>query len=425
VHGLIRYAFPNGSLPAMIWRQRMGANMKGDGKCRAVYLQIYMQLFLTGGNHASGAALDQSSIGTKYPLFSYCPRRGIVIARSDASSQALYTHFDARPDAFLLGHDNADRGIFVISALGKTWVQELSSWRQYPRSEHHSLLHMDELAQSVKSPSVRMLKAEKSSSLLFMAAADLSTAYNYQWHPAWPNSNASKISGWSIESRGPTDFGWPVKPDGKALLLDGRSIEVPSNLRGDSSFGFDGMFTYVKTMQVNPIKYVRSTVLHRGDPSVPHSAYFMVVDKVRTFDGKLHNFTFQAIMAADVYLISSECLTNKVVLGDSQNSTRRMDVHIVSSLGSRVYYGFEDVYKVDSAGDLAARRFVIGSANLKEEELWIAFRPRVCSESPCSKLTFTSVDGGSTSAGRIVSISIAGGISTFGLGRDLSVKSLL
>jgi hypothetical protein len=233
------------------------------------------------------------------------------------------------------------------------------------------------------------------------------------------------VSGWNVESRSPTDFGWPVTADGKALLLDGRSIEVPSKWHGDASFGFDGMFTYVKTLHVNPIKYVRSTVLHRGDLSVSHSAYFMVVDKVRTFDGNLHNFTFQAIMAADVHLISSECLTNKVVLGDSQNSTRRMDIHIVSSLGSRVYYGFEDVYKVDSAGNLAARRLVIRSANLKEEEFWIAFRHRTGSESPCSKLTFTSVDGESTSAGRIVSISIAGGISTFGLGRDLSVKSLL
>lgn len=100
-HALVRSTYPDGPLPRMLWRQRMGDDFKGDGKCRAVYTQTNAQLFHLGLSHEADTP---DSPGSLLPPHHYAPIRGMVIGRSDPSSNGLYTHFDARGDCFLLGH---------------------------------------------------------------------------------------------------------------------------------------------------------------------------------------------------------------------------------------------------------------------------------------------------------------------------------
>jgi hypothetical protein len=100
-HALARNAYPNGSLPRMMWRQRMGDDFKGDAKCRAEFQQVITQTFHLGLSHEAGTPNEPSAL---LPLSHYSPIRGLVIAKSRNSSQALYTHFDARGDCAWLGH---------------------------------------------------------------------------------------------------------------------------------------------------------------------------------------------------------------------------------------------------------------------------------------------------------------------------------
>jgi hypothetical protein len=104
----------------------------GDGVCRALYQQVITQTYLFGSNHNAGVAKDSNEVGTSLALHYYSKIRGIVISKSSRTANALYTRFDARGDCFVLGHDNADRGTFTVSSLGKTWIPELP-WRSYPR----------------------------------------------------------------------------------------------------------------------------------------------------------------------------------------------------------------------------------------------------------------------------------------------------
>jgi hypothetical protein len=99
--GLARSTYPDSPLTRMLWRQRMGDNFKGDGNCRAEYQQTITQLVHLGRSHEAGTAAEPSAL---LPLYHFAPIRGLVIAKSEQSEDALYTRFDARGDCAFLGH---------------------------------------------------------------------------------------------------------------------------------------------------------------------------------------------------------------------------------------------------------------------------------------------------------------------------------
>lgn len=255
--GLFRYVYPDGKLTKMLWRQRMGDNFKGDGKCRAEYYQVNAQLFMFGSSHSNDAANEPSSI---LPLSHYDPNRGLVIARSSADpNPSLYTHFDARGDAFMLGHDNADRGTFTLSAFGKTLIPELP-WARWKLSEHHSLLHIDGAAQVLKAPGANMTSVIDENDVL-IATADLTKSYSTQWYPTWPNPGYDwwyERQGWVKETGSPADYGW------KSSDWDAE-IGLPSTLYGHSTYGFHGMNVFRKS-HISVSHVTRSTGLFRFCP---------------------------------------------------------------------------------------------------------------------------------------------------------------
>jgi len=143
-----------------------------------------IQLSIMGSDHPKGMTHDSQAglpenLKKHFDLSIYHPRRGILVARTDMSDNALYFHFDARPDVIFVGHDNADRGVITLSALGRTWLDELP-WRQYPSSQVHSIMHVDGQAQALKATAVRMLKVTDIDNVV-LAAADLTYAYNVQY----------------------------------------------------------------------------------------------------------------------------------------------------------------------------------------------------------------------------------------------------
>lgn len=100
-YALARNVYPDGDLPAMLWRQRMGDNYVGGGVCRAQYQQVVTQLFHLGLTHKKNVPNEGSSL---LPLHHFSPIRGMVVSRSAATTDALYSHFDARGDCAWLGH---------------------------------------------------------------------------------------------------------------------------------------------------------------------------------------------------------------------------------------------------------------------------------------------------------------------------------
>eukprot|EP00171_Calliarthron_tuberculosum_P015288 IDg15288t1 len=235
------------------------------------------------GKAESQAGLSEEG-ARNYALSVYQPRRGILIARSDLSDDSIYMHFDARPDAFLLGHDNADRGVITLSALKRTWLDELP-WRQYPTSQAHSIMHIDGQAQALKAPPVQMLKVHDDGEVV-LAAADLTYAYNVQWARAFSfewkplHWEYNFINGAPVlkqilytekETGSPIDFGWPADDIPTDL-----GITETSKIWGEPDIAFSGIYVWKRKYREVSLKHaVRSTVLVRSQGG---SSYALIGD---------------------------------------------------------------------------------------------------------------------------------------------------
>lgn len=382
---LFRYAYPDGVLPNMLWRLRMGSTFKNNDPCRIEWHQNMVQLAILGGEHGpvtnaeslSGlSAAHQAQIPTSF----YGPRRGLLIARNSLSENSILLHFDARADAFYPGHDNADRGIFTFTALRKTWIDDIP-WRENPDSRRHSLMHVDGLAQDEKAPCVKMLKVQDDGDVV-ISSADLTYAYNVQWARNWPdyfeptvhvivydeNGNRKKVNVKFTEKEtgDPRDFGWPEGDQGADLGL----ARPESNMHGDPDMGFLGMWTWKRDYRTTKLSWaVRSTALVRSDEA-SGPGYVLVTDSFKV-SGTAGDHTFESylILGTDVTVASSSssCTDNKcLIVLEEPSSSKQVDIHIVT-MGTVVSYRTEtfDGYK----------RLIIKSEGMQAEEFWMALSP--------------------------------------------------
>ncbi|CAN8064142.1 unnamed protein product [Agarophyton chilense] len=84
--GLLRYTYPDGSLPRMLWAQRFGKNFTNDGNCRIWWTQTMTQLVIFGDEHKQDLSLvadapESLSEDAKkhFPLAYVSTRRGLII----------------------------------------------------------------------------------------------------------------------------------------------------------------------------------------------------------------------------------------------------------------------------------------------------------------------------------------------------------
>lgn len=314
---LFRFMYPKGSLPLMAWRHRHGNNFANNNPCRTVWFQTLTQMAVLGGEHDETVTSAISPEGmtnaqkVHMPTSYFAPRRGLLVGRNDWTENASFFHFDARPDAFFPGHDNADRGVFTFSGLRQTWLDDLAQWRYNVDSRVHSLLHVDGLAEDEKAPSVPMFRAVDDGTTI-LAAADLTYAYNIQWARNWPDSNPPRrntvtynnitkskslvsIQYVDKEEGDPRDFGWPSGDNGADIGL----TRSQSNLWGDADVGFMGMYTWKRAYRENPLdKVVRSTGFVRTDPSLS-PGLFMVVDSINPGGSLSENHIYESYLILD------------------------------------------------------------------------------------------------------------------------------
>ena len=111
---LFKHVLPEDPAADYLYRYILGDDYKG---LAAQQSQLEFALFgsdwsgdpskplVGGGNESAAVRL-------------FAPERGKLITRSDWTAQAADLHFDARPDAFIIGHDTVERGNFSFMALG-------------------------------------------------------------------------------------------------------------------------------------------------------------------------------------------------------------------------------------------------------------------------------------------------------------------
>lgn len=381
--GLFRYAYPDGVLPQMVWAQRFGKHFANNEKCRTWWIQTMTQMVVFGDEHQQNeddiADAPESlppAAKKHFPLAYVSTRRGLIIARSSYSQMTSYMHFDARPDSFYLGHDNADRGAITFSALKRRWLDDLP-WEHNFDSRKHSLMHIDGLAQAVKAPSVTILKAVDTPSSS-IASADLTYTYNVQWAQAWQGPSIGtadvleyrqdgstykkKYTFADPEEHSPWDLGWPMEDDASDI-----GFERNMTMKGYPHLAAFGMNEWKRHYRETHLDYfVRSIIVARSDKD--RVGYGVLVDSVSAGPGK-HVFESYLILQDEVDLekTSSSCDQGRCKIVLSSPTGESLEVHVLA-LGNEVSFRIE---RFDGH-----KRLIVKSTREVSEEVWIALYPR-------------------------------------------------
>lgn len=379
---LFRYAYPQGALSKMLWGQRFGKNFTNTDSCRIYWTQTMMQVALLGDEHSDCSCNFSDSPQTlrsdmqkHFPLSYVSARRGLVVTRSSYSERTSYMHFDARPDSFFLGHDNADRGAITFSALKKRWLDDLE-WIGNEESRRHTLMHIDGVAQAVKAPSVTIMKSEDTGKYC-ITSADLSYAYNVQWARAWQgprigtgslivydadgSSHVEERVFEQAEDHSPWDLGWPMEDDASEI-----GFNRTMTLNGYPDLAFAGTYQWKRNLREEALTHmVRSTIMTRSTEN--EVGFGVLVDVVGTEQGS-HVFESYLILERNVQLRDQESYCNgnscKVVLESSDSA--QLDLH-VRTIGNSLSYRVENFD--------GNKRLIVKSENVKDEEFWIAMHP--------------------------------------------------
>lgn len=377
----------------MLWKQRMGKSFRNNYPCRFTYYQNMIQMSILAGDGIFSAE-SPSELSPQnaayFPTSTYFPRRGLLISRTDLSKEAIYFHFDARPDAFFPGHDNADRGVITLSALGRTWLDDLA-WSDFMRSQEHSLMHIDGQAQALKATSVRMMKVADKDGVV-LAAADLTYAYNVQWSRAWQSEFEPRLdeevfaNGVAMiqnvhytdkELGAPTAFGWPEDDPGTDIGF------TPSiRLWGEPDFGFRGFFNWKRQYRTVSLKHgIRSTGLVRGKPG---ESYVLLGDDFAMNGAGKHRFSSHLILAQGVSITKlSWCAEDKCDIQLTDDNGRIVSV-LVAADGRALSFKV-DTLTAASTG-VQTKRLIVTSSGMTSEQMCIAFHPHA-GEVPKLKLS--------------------------------------
>lgn len=283
---LNRYMYP--TRPSANYTYR---HVLGDDYSRKLRWQNNLFHFLLGGDWDGPVSREQMLSASELPLSKFYPARGKLLFRSDWSDEALQFTFDARPDAFLIGHDKVDRGHFALSALGRTWAEH--GWfHNFIESDRNSLVHIDGKAQGWKAPSVRFI-SHRITETATTGVADLKYAYDWQWTPPWPKINDTRFpasDGWEPERSDPRDLGWPRGYTPKWL---------PRELYG-SETGYGTPKNGLKRRPFNTVERAyRLTAAVRGS-----HPYVIVADDIRK-DDKQRIYSWIMQLPGDLSLESS------------------------------------------------------------------------------------------------------------------------
>jgi hypothetical protein len=287
--------------------------------------QGFLDYAIFGMPYSSDPCTPSTLSEAGLPLSAFYPRRGKLIARNDWLPETLYFHLDARPDAFVIGHDTVDRGTFMLSALGRSWVIH-PPWNMFRDSGDYSLVHIDGKAQAWKAPSVKFLHQQDTGDAV-VGVSDLKYAYDWQWSPPWPKKGQVFPKPWELEMADPRDLGWPDDPKW-----------LPHQLHGTDRVGYVGSYMWRRPYNVVREAF-RSAILVRG--SAP---YVIVADVVRKDDSE-HEYVWHMQLAPDVEIDTQ--IGSDILLRDPKDD-RRLLVRVLHPAKVRSQL---DTYKANEDRD--------------------------------------------------------------------------
>ena len=312
-----RYALPEDPAFNALWRWYTWEGYDNtDWIGRA---QSYIELGLFASDWSTSSSI--SSLGL--PQSVNYPERGLTIARSDATTNALYVHFDARPDGFFAGHDNVDRGTFTLCALGRSWVGDLD-WLNFLNSDEHSIVHVDGLAQPWKAPAAKTTLYTNDSTRM-VVSADLKYAYDWKYPSPnpWPLMTTNYTPPWEDELSNPFDLGLPRTADGQPWP----GLEwIPTNISYQPNFGYAGLrygrAPYNQMSRANRTLLLRRTsrpyLLVLDDvvkDSLPRKyEWFLQLEGDLTLDSSVHAGSIQTNTALANIILSNKTVTNGITL---------------------------------------------------------------------------------------------------------------
>ncbi len=203
------------------------------------------------------------------------PEHGLLSARSSDDKDALFLHFEARPNFRGVGHQHHDSGHFYLAALGEMWAIEAGPKNSF--SPDHNTVLIDGIGHSDVGHAPRVQWTGSSATPeAVVATADLSNAYAYGW--------CSPMHGfWNAPER--REGKWRLEPD--------TDDEIVAYYKGTQNFKtrlwahhyFEQNWGPVMRIAARPVrKATRLAALVRGP--VPYA----VIADHRDLDGQEHTY---------------------------------------------------------------------------------------------------------------------------------------
>lgn len=238
-----------------------------------------------------------------------CENRGKVIMKSDWTQQGISFTLDSRPDGFLIGHDTASRGAFVLNANGRRWA-DCPEWNLFKESSDYSLITIDGIGQQAKAPFAKLLECTEGAQSSTFASADLTYAANYTWTQWAKNGVDMSSQGWEHEPHDPRDFGMTA-------------WWLPKKLYAEPNVSFAGLNQW--RQRFNSVKHVtRSAMMVRGSTTP-----FVVISDDAVKDDDAHEYAWCMTTPEDVILLSFD--GKDAILGEKGSGGRRLLVRILES----------------------------------------------------------------------------------------------
>lgn len=320
-----KFMFPKDQVVDYVYSHFM--NVGGTPYARISKMQCRLSaLLLTIPSTSQDLGKNESPETLSLPLDFVCRDRGKMVMLSDWSENALSFTFDARPDAFLIGHDTCSRGAFVLNAGGRNWGY-CPEWKWFRKSSDYSTIMIDNRGQELKAPLVNLTTTETNGKTSF-ASSDLTYAYNWRWTENARQGQDFSKDGYEIETSDPRDFGF-------------NAWWGPHKLHGEKDIAFVGLHIWRKRFN-DMRKVTRSAMLVRDK-----TPFVLIADDVDKGDDSDHEYTWAMTTPGDVRLNSFD--GEKAVLGEHGGSGARQLVIQNVSVGMSLSCHFREIERPDKA----------------------------------------------------------------------------
>ena len=420
---ILKAAFPDDPLADWLYRMNRLANPGTVPLTCAMFGRPYL-----AGNTSFKAVAAAKSM----PLFLFSPQRGVGEARSDWSTNAMTFNFEARPDAFSLGHMHSLINSFSLEALARDWF--LGQGYHYTPNDFAQTVLIDSIGQAGTSRTLATNNPAFATNFITkwpsmpgktvevvnhpgyaLFAGDSSGCYTY----SWSSTAFNDVTGnpYTIANSILTPYRW------KDMFYPG--YVPPTPVVGDNSW-MDAPIPADDRLY-NPVsKAFRTLVMIRGsdpDTKTYPRPYMLVLDDIAKnysnnipasltnagigLDTNTHTFVWSAntvsdtTPATDVVTLASATTTNAVLYHsvDSNPAGRpQLSVQVVAANGDAAPITFDPTPLDKGDATVPANRLLITRSNTTAPDFKVLLYPHLNGEPLPATSYLQTVTNGVTNA---------------------------